>query len=109
MNVFREVSKPTNGVLKKRITESNLALISNITGRIVITGAKVWTPQETFKIMGGARGKVFVQPQEQKSFTREIAPELLGMQWVLANSLSGADFEMARVIVEAFKREAIQK
>ena len=99
----RKVENPTHGVLKKRITESNQVLVSITTGRIVIVGARVWTPKETFKIMGGAHGKVFVTPQKKKSFTREVAPELLDMHWVEGNSMTGGDFIQFARMVEVFK------
>ena len=110
MRVFKEVAQPTNGVLKKRITESNQVLITKITGRIVKVGSKVWTTQGTFKIRGGAHGKVFVEPMKKaKGFTREVNADFLDMEWVQANSMSGGEFEMTARMVEAFQREAIKK
>ena len=95
MKVYREVENPTNGVLKKRITDFNRVLVSGL-GRTIKIGAKVWTPDGTFKIFGGKDGKVFVSPirKKQKCFVREYRPEALGMKWVVVNSMDAINLPL---------------
>ena len=88
MKIYREVLNPTHGVLKKRITEQHLALISKISGQIQKVGNKIWTPDGTFKIVGGKNGKVFVHPFPKKrgSFVREMNPDVLDLKWAVTST-----------------------